>query len=226
MKRARRWPLARLAADLTTLAAVERAERQEHQPPPNDDGVYRRQVAKHLGAEWNPGTTRRLLEQLESLESDGFVALGKTPADRSKVKLTPQGQNRLQRARREKVADALPEMLLPESPQHRTWREAREAAETGFDEFLTRTTAAVQDAETVLMSPAGGGSEELLGIGDRLLREFWRLASATYCLREWPEPDERRPDFDDPTGRALTCLPPRREVSAWADTKLFPGDES
>lgn len=217
-------PPAPLAPALTTLAALERAERQEHLPPPRDDGVYRRQVADHLGVEWNPGTTRRLLAQLESLESDGFVGLGKTPAGRSKVKLTRRGQNRLQRARREKVADALTD-ALPESPQHRCWREAREAAEAGFDEFLTRTTAAVQDAETVLMSPAGGSSEELMRIGERLAREFWRLASATYCLREWREPDDRRPDLDDPARRNLISLPHRRKVSAWADEKLFPGAE-
>lgn len=219
-----RRPPGPLAADLTMLAAVERAERQEHRPPPDDGGVYRRQVADHLGAEWNPGTTRRLLAQLESLEAGGFVRLGKTPAARSKVCLSRRGQNRLQRARREKVADALPE-ALPESPQHRSWREAREAAGARFDEFLVSTTRVVQDAYTGLMDPEGGSSEELMGIGHRLVREYWRLASATYCLREWPEPDERRPDFDDPAGRSLSWLPPRRKVSAWAEEKLFPGGE-
>lgn len=146
-------------------------------------------------------------------------ALGKKISERSVVGLTRRGLTRLQRARRDQVAD----VTLPEAPQHREWREAREAAVAGFDEFLGLTTRAVQDAETLLYKPTGVSSEELMRMGDRLRREFWRLASATYCLREWPEPEDSRRDNDEWSGRSGLWLLPRREVASWPDEKLFGG---
>ena len=206
-----------LAPDLSLLAALDRAELHNPRRRPGKKDAARPDIARHLGFEWHSGTARRLKAQLESLEADRCVVLGKRIPERSLVSLTRRGLTRLQRTRREAVAEA----MLPEAPQHRAWREAREAAVISFDEFLGVTTRAVQDAETLLYKPAGGSSEELMRIGDRLRREFWRLASATYCLREWPEPDDGRRDSDEWSGRGGLWLHPRREVAFWADEKLF-----
>jgi hypothetical protein len=38
-----------------------------------------------------------------------------------------------------------------------------------------------------------------------------RLASAIHCLREWPEPDDSKPDTDDPPYRQRG----RRQTRGW-----------
>jgi len=208
-----------LAPELTLLAAIERAEL--HSPRSGGQrAAYRRDVVVHLGLDWHPGTARRLKAQLEGLETDRCVRLGSKAPDRSLVALTRRGCNRLQRARREQMPEALAS-ALPESPQHRAWREARAAAVSRVDEFRSAATDAVQDAETALVSPAGASAEELMRIGDRLRREFWRLASATYCREEWAEPDERKRDKDPGRDGIWLCSP--RAVSFWAEEKLLEG---
>lgn len=206
-----------IAPELTLLAAIERAELHS----PRSGGrraACRRDVVTHLGLDWHPGTARRLKAQLEGLEVDRRVRLGKKAPERSLVSLTRRGRDRLRRARRERVPEALAS-ALPESPQHRVWREARAAAVCQVDEFRSAATAAVQDAETVLVSPTGASAEELMRIGDRLRRELWRFASATYCREEWAEPDERERD-EDPGGGGIWLRSPRA-VSFWAEEKLL-----
>lgn len=208
-----------LAPDLIVLSAIERAELHDRRGGAAS-GAYRSDVVRHLGFEWHSGAARSLLEQLKSLEADRYVELGTKIRERSIVRLTRRGLTHLQRARREQVFEALPN-ALPESPQHRAWREAHEAASEGFDHFLVSATAWVQEAETVLMRPDGGSSEELMQLGDRLHREFWRLASATYCLREWAEPHDSHPDSEGFEDRSSIWLLPRRNVAGWSDEKLL-----
>jgi len=203
--------------DFTVLAAVERAELHGRGLR---KGAARRSIAEHLGFIWHSGTGAKLKPSLVSLEADGCLELGRKAAERQRVRLTRRGLNKLQGARRRQVAEAMVD-ALPESPQHRTWRHAREAAVGTVNDFLGLTTSALQDAETVLLKPAGGSAEELMRIGDRLHREFWRLASATYCVREWPEPDEGTKDSDEWSRRAGFWLYPRREIALWADEKLL-----
>lgn len=208
-----------LAPDLIVLSAIERAELHGSRSFP---GAYRSDVVRHLGFDWHSGTARSLLKQLKSLEADRYVEVGTKLRERSIVRLTRRGLTHLQRARWEQVSEAMPN-ALPESPQHRAWREAHEAAIEGFDRFLVSTTAVGEEAHTLLMDPDGGSSEELMQLGDRLHREFWRLASATYCLREWAEPHDGHGDSEGPGDRSIIWLRPRRDVAGWSDEKLFSG---
>jgi hypothetical protein len=107
-------------SDLLVLAAVERSRR-------HDPFTFRRQVAHHLGFKHRAATTRGLRRQLEALRDDGSLAQS---SGREVWLLTRRGSARLVAARR---GDNLEP--LPESPQHRKWRHAREVAEarsTGF----------------------------------------------------------------------------------------------
>jgi superfamily I DNA/RNA helicase len=74
---------------------------------------------------------------------------------------------------------------LPESPQHREWREARAVAEEREDEIRSLAIDAVQDAQTALLKPAADSADELMAIGDRVQRIFWRFASVVYVRQEW-----------------------------------------
>lgn len=56
-------------------------------------------------------------------------------------------------------------------------------------------------------------SREWLELSERLRLSSWRLASATYCLTEWMEPEDERPDVDENPGPH----PGRRAISAWDD---------
>ena len=54
----------------------------------------------------------------------------------------------------------------------------------------------------------GVGSDAWFELGERLHRDCRRVGSATYCLREWAEPDDARPDVDDrhdPADEGLTA---------------------
>lgn len=206
-----------IAHELTLLAAIERAEWQVVLPGERK-GTRRNEVVAHLGLDWHSGNARRLKVQLEALEAEGCVEIERKIPHRSIVALTPGGHDRLQLARRQKVAEAMPESL-PESPQHRNWREARAVAEEKEDEIRSRATDVVQYALTALLKPEADGAEELMAIGDRLHRVFWRFASVVYVRQEWVEPDERSRDKDP--GKGGSWLHSPRRVDLWPDEKLF-----
>jgi len=54
----------------------------------------------------------------------------------------------------------------------------------------------VEDA-AMLLDAEDERSDAWLGIAERLQAACWRVGSATYCLREWREPDDTRPDVND-----------------------------
>jgi DNA-binding PadR family transcriptional regulator len=206
-----------LAHELMLLAAIERAERQVVLPGERK-GARRNEVVAHLGLDWHSGNARRLKGQLEALEAEGCVEIQRKIPHRSIVALTRRGHDRLQLARRQKAPEAMAE-ALPESPQHRRWREARAVAEESEDEIRSLATDAVHDAQTALLKPEADGAEELMAIGDRLHRVFWRFASVVYVRQEWAEPDERSRDKDP--GKGGSWLHSPRRVDLWPDEKLF-----
>lgn len=173
--------------DALILAAVARAQLHQQRA---QQGVWIAHVAEHLGFVHGSWTTRRLRPQLDALlaagalscsRRGGFVLWG----------LTSAGRERLQRVRR---ADAAGE--LPESPQHRQWRKARAAAAERIDGFREELRAIVVQAG-VLLDAEATTSDAWFELRVRLARVSWRLGSATYCLREWPEPDDAKADVDD-----------------------------
>ncbi len=166
------------------LAAVERATRHDLHGGP-DVGWSR--VVDHLGFKRGGWTTRRLRPHAEALEAAGLL-------ERSNRQgfphwgLTEQGRRHLQRAQRAgKVGP------LPEAPQHRAWREARALAAERMSEFRQSARDALSEAVRLLAADCDSrGWHEL---SERLRQEFDRIGSATFCLREWPEPDDAHADL-------------------------------
>ncbi len=83
---------------------------------------------------------------------------------------------------------------LPEAPQHRQWRTARAEAAKRIGEFKAEVRSTV-DEITALLDGDDADSETWFNLSQRL-RAVWVLGSATYCLREWPEPDDSKADVE------------------------------
>ncbi len=174
-------------SDELLLAAVERAQRHSG-PEGESKGVSLRRVADHLAFVHNAWTSRHLRPRLEDLVADGLLSSGRL---RSKAvwSLSDAGRLRLDHLKRSGRVE------LPESPQHREWRHARADAEERVGELRRELQAAVAEA--------GGhdvertASDAWFELGERLERTCRNLGGATYCLREWPEPDDAHADVDE-----------------------------
>jgi hypothetical protein len=188
--------------DAQILAAIERAER--HHGPGHEAGVLRSTLAEHLGFVHNSWTTRRLRPQLDALRSAGLLRDVRRHGLDLLV-LTSVGRTSLTKARKSGI------VVLVESPQHRLWRHSRAVAGGRIDGFRQRVRVTLDEA-CALLDAAEVPSDEWFTLAPRLERECWRLASATYCLREWPEPDDARADVDDGEFRG------RRNVWRWDGT--------
>lgn len=165
------------------LAAIARAECHLQA-----EGVQRARIAEHLGFTPGAATTRRLGPQIDELVEMGAVRQFRRHG--SKVwGLTPAGRRRLARARR-----AGQPLELPEAPQHRLWRLAREKAASELDDLRAQLREELGQAHALLDSHAGS-AEEWSELALRLRDCCARLATADYCLRQWPEPDDSKPDL-------------------------------
>jgi hypothetical protein len=186
-------------SDVQVLAAVERAEHHQRR---ENEGVLRSELAEHLGFVHSGWTTRQLRPQLDALRSAGLLGdLRRNGIDL--VGLTNTGRRELAKARR---AGEVGE--LPESPQHRRWRHARAAAAERIEWFRQQVRDALHEARG-LLDTEQASSDAWFGLAERLKKECWQLGSATYCLREWPEPDDACADVDEILGR--------RNVWQWED---------
>jgi hypothetical protein len=174
-------------SDGLVLAAVERAERHRER---EREGVMMSDIAEHLGFVHGSWTSRRLRPQFDALIAEGSLARSR----RHGVlvwELTDDGRGRLDRMRRAGEVEA-----LPEAPQHRAWRHARAAAGERIDGFRAQAREALEEA-AMLLDTEDAHSDAWFGVAERLQEACWRVGSATYCLREWREPDDARPDVDD-----------------------------
>lgn len=182
------------------LAAVERAERHKQ-----DGAVLTSDLTAHLGFEGGPSTNKHLWPRLEELRRAGLL----TTAERRGEpfwSLTSVGRERLDKEREAgEIGD------LPESPQHRTWRHAREQAAVRIEGFKAELTEAVEEADDLINQYRPVMAKEWFALHTRLRWASWRFASAAYCLTEWPEPDDEFPDVDENPGPR----PGRRSTWAW-----------
>lgn len=174
--------------DLLVLAAIDRAERHD---PAQRRGVPVWGAYEHLAVARRSGPARRIKARIDALEGAGCVERLRRHGVVTWA-LTNKGRRRLTRAR---VAGEVPE--LPESPQHRRWREARTLAEQEIGRFHAAVEKDVQTLIDLLDGGAGTPSEVWFAMAERLPGSLRRLGSATHCLREWPEPDDDRPDIDE-----------------------------
>jgi hypothetical protein len=162
-------------------------------------------IFEHLGIARRSAAARQVRLRLDVLEADGRVQLHRVRGIQA-WEITAAGRRYLQRHRR---AGNVPE--LPESPQHARWRDARTLAAQEIERFHTALRDAVETATEMLDAPATAGpsSDEWFAIAERLRSEGWRLGSATYCLREWAEPDDAQADTDDGGNEPVLSLSER-----------------
>lgn len=194
-------------SDTLILAAIERAACHATAE------VWVPVIGEHLGFERIARNTRRLRHQLEHLRiCHGWVA-NRGRHGREYWRLTAAGRRKLA-----KVRSAGDVSELPESPQHRTWRLAKAAAANQIKGIRELVYCAVEDADEVMVAPQGThGSARWFGLAERLRAAFWLAGSATYCLEEWAEPDDARPDTDADPGPP----PGRRATSAWDEKEAM-----
>jgi hypothetical protein len=174
--------------DELVLAAVERAGRhQAHDKP----AVPVWAILDHLAAPRRSAAARHARSRLDVLLAAGWLARGSRHGVPTWA-LTSSGARRLRRARR---AGGVPP--LPESPQHRAWRNARMAAAEELERFRASLRARLQQAELLLDAERPPHSDAWLELAEELQRACRRVASASHCLYEWVEPDEQRADVDE-----------------------------
>ncbi|MGD0454375.1 MAG: hypothetical protein ABSB69_12320 [Solirubrobacteraceae bacterium] len=181
------------------LAAIDRAARHSQR-----QAVPIWQVQEHLSAPRRSGQGRQVRARVLALADVGLLE----PHRRHGVDvwtLTTAARQRLRRA--PGIAEA-----LPESPQHRKWREARTLAEQEAGRFAERMRATVAEAEAMLDAEgAPATSDDWDALAHRLYRQAWRMSAATHCLREWEEPSDEAVDVEDARIRG------RRNVRLWTD---------
>jgi hypothetical protein len=203
-------------SDDLVLAAVERAERHRER---EGEGVMMSDIAEHLGFVHGSWTTRRLRPEIEAFIATGLLVRSR----RHGVVvwgLTSSGRRRV-----EQTSGAVG---LPESPQHRVWRHARALAAERIDAVSEQASGVLAEAMDALDSD-GVRSDAWFALAERLQSACWQLGSVTYCLSEWPEPDDATPDVDDHTEPDDEQINPdelggvryrrggRRNVWKWAD---------
>jgi transcriptional regulator with XRE-family HTH domain len=169
-------------SDDLVLAALDRAVRHSAK------GTYvsTSEITWHLAISARSGAWRQVRGQLRGLVSAGAVE--HTRRHGMPVwGLTNIGRERVRRI----------EVVLSESPQHRAWREASTAAAREIDHFLLCVRGALDEATQLLDADPAAVSDAWFELGERLGRDCRSVGSATYCLREWAEPDDARADVDD-----------------------------
>lgn len=168
------------------LAALDRAECHR-----GYQGAPRWAILEHLSITPQSKKGREVKTRLPKLVQAGLIKPGRKYGTEQWI-LTPKGRKHLSQ---------IPEAAasLPESPQHRKWRDARDAAEQEIEGFYLRLRDRVDAAADLLSMPMppGASSDEWFEIGELLHRACRRLGSATYCLHEWAEPPEDQADPDD-----------------------------
>jgi hypothetical protein len=186
------------------LAAIDRAYR--HRTNQQNPGVLLADVKTHLGLPRSGAATLRLRPIWENLQTLGLIEQFRLQGNLV-WNLTPAGHRRLTAAT--KTSD----LTLPESPQHSRWKTARTEAAQLIDTLREDLRAALADATRLLANDSEATSTDWYALGERVNNASARLASATHCLTEWPEPDDSTADIDTP--------PPlragRRDYHAWAE---------
>jgi DNA-binding PadR family transcriptional regulator len=169
------------------LAALERAELHT---PRAEPGVMYSVIVDHLGLRMGSATGRVLVPRLAALEEADLVT-GRKQHSVIKWQLTRKGREELGAAR---GAGSVGE--LPESPQHRHWREAHAAATQRIGGFRASLRRSLIEA-IALLARSEADAAAWSQAGERLAQECSRLSSATYCLQEWAEPSDDAADTDD-----------------------------
>jgi hypothetical protein len=174
--------------DELLLAAIDRAARHSVR---DKSRAGAGSIADHLAVSSRSGEWRRVRGRLRALEAAGLLEQTR-PLGVAVWGLTAAGRRRLRRALRTgRIAD------LPESPQHRAWRNARTAAAQKIGPFRRSLRERLSEAGRLLRADPPVDSDAWFELAEQLRRSAWRVGSATHCLYEWPEPDDERADVDN-----------------------------
>jgi hypothetical protein len=206
------------------LAAIDRAERHFGK---EIAGVPMWEITEHLSIGRRSAAARHVRSRLVALEAKGRLE----PSRRNGISvwiLTSSGRRRLRRAER---AGDVP--ALPESPQHRRWREAHALAAQEIERMREGVRSTVDEATRLLDAHTAASSDTWFELSARLRQMVWRLGSASYCLYEWPEPCDEQADIDDrwnpgdqqlaegELARRLYRRAGRRNTIRWNDRELW-----
>lgn len=206
--------------EVLVLAAIDRAERHSGRDEP---GVPLWGVLRHLEIASRTRRARQVRGRLEALEAAGLLERSRRHGV-TVWALTSMGRRRLARAHR---AGKVP--ALPESPQHRLWREAQAAAAQEIEPFRENVRSDLAHARGLLDADPPPHSNTWFELGVRLRLGFGRLGAASYCLYEWREPDDAVADIDDhqepgdeqlsedERARARNRRAGRRNIRLWQD---------
>jgi hypothetical protein len=208
------------APDELVLAAVERAGRHQAHGTP---AVPVWAILDHLAVAPRSAPARHVRARLGAMHAAGWLERSRRHGVPTWA-LTASGRRRLRRAQR---TGELPS--LPESPQHRAWRHARTLAAHEIARFREALRERVEHAALAIDADPPLHSDAWLELAEELQRGCRRLASASHCLYEWPEPDDARADIDEHVEPADAQLDAtertsrrarragRRNVRLWAD---------
>jgi hypothetical protein len=174
--------------DSLILAALERAERHGAR---QDPGVPIWAIAEHLDIATRSASARRVRSRLKALEAEGL--LQRLRRHGIEIWALTQGGSRLLQSAMLTVEAP----QLPESPQHRAWRNARTVATEEIERLRRALRESVEDATELLDAPPPAASDAWFELGERLQQAARRVGSAAYCLYEWVEPGDERADIDD-----------------------------
>lgn len=177
-------------SDELLLAAVERASRHQARDTP---AVPVWTILEHLSLPRRSAAAREVHERLGALQAAGLLERSRRHSVPTWA-LSDAGTAHLQVAG---SAGVLP--ALPESPQHRAWQNARTAAAQEIGRFREAARVRLERASRLLEADPPAPSDAWLELAEELQRACRRLASATYCLSEWAEPDDERADVDEHT---------------------------
>lgn len=208
--------------DEPVLAAIERAGRHRAKDTP---AVPVWAILEHLDIARRAIAARHVASRLDVLEAAGSLARTRRHGV-SMWELTDDGCLRLRQAQTEGWLPA-----LPESPQHRTWRNARTTAAQEIERFRAGLRAQLHEAALLLDADPPPPSDAWLELAETLRQSCRRVGSASHCLHEWAEPDDARADIDeghDPADAQLgnderihrhALRAGRRNIGAWVDAR-------
>jgi hypothetical protein len=211
---ARRAP----ASDEQVLAAVERAGRHRAGP---SRAVAMWMILDHLSAPRRSREARNVRSRLRALHAAGLLELSRRHGVAT-WELTRAGIERLGRVDRALAR-------LPESPQHRAWRNARTVAAQEIGRLRASLGERLAHATLLLDAEAPPSSDDWFELAADLQRVCRSVGAASYCLREWIEPDDARADVDEQSAPGDEQLGPpararrralragRRNVRLWDD---------
>lgn len=171
------------------LAAVDRGQRHS---PWADRGVPLWVVTDHLGLGRGSGPSQRVRPVLDRLTRErGWLELH-VQHDRPNWTVTADGSYMLTQAFPDGADDH-----LPESPQHKEWREARNLAGRVMPKLRAELSARLDEVHELVGRKRTPTSDEWLALVHPLGEAVRRVGFATYCLHQWNEPADATADVDE-----------------------------